>query len=393
MLLLGKERLQELGAEFERFYGKMTPERVKLATEAEENWKRLSGAGQGLAMTIGSAITPTMMSMIVPLREWIANNRELVATKVDHAIREIGDTLKNVDWSGIGGAVRAVWDAFKGLGELLGAKGSAFLAAGVIFGPIAWSAIEAAKELGSLTFMLAKTTLDILALNSVAEGGSLIGFLADLANGFRLALGPMEAFNLAMVSNPVGAIVLGLTVLAAIAYEIYKNWAPIAKFFSDLWDAIKAAWAPVGQWFSDLWTGILEELQIVWKQIKPVIDAIERFWNQPHGKTSAEKEHDARNSPARRAAAAANRASFSAGLGQTAAYLGNVALQLPGISNAAALAHSIQSVHDFGKQDRMDRERVERTFIGTDAIARAPALHVAGGKVDSRAPEHHAAGG
>src|SRR5206468_9997537 len=137
----GKKALAEMGAEFERFNGVWTRERAEKAAEAADDWKRLSVAGEGLAMTIGSAITPSLMKLIVPLTEWIAKNRELVATKVDRAVQQIGAALQNIDWKGIGEGVGAVFRGFKSIIDLLGAKGTILLGAAVIFGPIAKSAI------------------------------------------------------------------------------------------------------------------------------------------------------------------------------------------------------------------------------------------------------------
>jgi hypothetical protein len=252
MLLKGKDAVRELGNEFDRFNGVWTRERAEQAAEAADNWKRLSLAGSGLAMTVGSAITPSLMKLIVPLTDWIAKNRELVAAKVDHAVTQIGDALKNVDWKGIAEAIKSVWGAFKGLAELLGAKGTVFLGAAVVFGPIAKSALLAAWSLGVLAVDIGLVTarLGILAATQVA------GFFGALAAGFRLALGPMLAFDLALSANPIGAIILAVTALAGAAYLIYRYWDPISK------------------WFSDLWAGIKSTIEAAWVFMKPIVEKI-----------------------------------------------------------------------------------------------------------------------
>jgi hypothetical protein len=369
VLLKTKTELRELGDEFERFYGKWTPERAKEAQETADNWKRLSGAGEGLALTIGSAITPAMMDMLVPLREWIVQNREMIGQKANAYVKQVGDGLKAVDWKGIGEVIRFVWSGFKGLADIIGAKGLLIAGAALIFGPIVKSAIEAAVALGRLAFQfgVAAVRMGILAATGVA------GFFADLVTGIRLAIPAMAALDLAMDANPIGVVILAVGALAAVVYEIYEHWAPIARFFQGIWEKIKAVWQPVKLWFSDLWGGILHEIDAIWSRIKPVLDAISAFWHRMDSRrgdrrTSAEKDHDARMSGARAAAAAANRAAFNKALGGAFAYVGAIALQLPVISDAAALGKSLQQLHDVGRDDRLARERL-MTRPGATALA------------------------
>lgn len=359
MLLKSKDELRELGDEFERFYGKWTPERAKQAQETADNWKRLSAAGEGLAMTIGSAITPALMDLLTPLREWIVQNRELIGQKANVYVKQVGDALKAIDWKGIGEGISFVWGGFKGLAETIGAKGVVIAGAAVIFGPLIKSAIEAAFALGKLAVMtgVVAVRVGILAATQVA------GFFADLVTGIRLAIPAMSALDLAMDANPIGVVILAVGALAAVVYEIYEHWAPIARFFQGIWEKIKAVWQPVKQWFSDLWGGILIEIDAIWGKIKPVLDAISSFWHRMDTRkgdrrTSAEREHDERTHGARAAAAAANRLAFNKALGGAFAYAGAIALQLPGISDAAALGKSIQQLHDVGKNDRLARERL-----------------------------------
>lgn len=384
MLIKGKDALRDAGDEFERFYGKWTPERAQQAKEAGENWKRLSAAGEGLSLTIGSAITPAMMDMLVPLREWVVRNRELIGQRANAYVKQVGDTLKSIDWKGIGEGIGFVWRGFKGVADVLGAKGMVIAGAALIFGPIAKSAIEAAFELGKLAVMTGTVALRVGAL----VGLQVAGFFGDLVTGLRLAIPAMAALDLAMDANPIGVVVVALTALGAVAYEIYDHWAPIASFFSGIWEKIKSAWAPVKQWFSDLWGGILTELQIVWNQIKPILDAISNFWHRMdarHGdrRTSAEKDHDARNSGARAAAAAASRATFNKGLGQALAVMGAVAVNLGPVRDIGGIIGGIEHVHDIGKSARQDREQFERGFLTPRGPSGSlPGYKVASGSVD-----------
>lgn len=252
VLLKSRQAIREAGDEFERFNGIWTRERAEAAAEAADNWKRMQVAGQGLAFTIGNAVTPSLMKLIVPLTEWIAKNRMLVAAKVDRVVQEIGTALREVDWKGVADGVKAIWNAFKGVVELLGAKGTIFAAVAVMFGPLAVNATLAAVAIGRVAISLGL----VVARVAVLAGMQVFGFFASLAAGARLALGPMIAFNLALATNPIGAVILGITALAGAAYLIYRYWEPIKGFFKGLWD------------------GIVSVFQGAWAVIKPIVDAV-----------------------------------------------------------------------------------------------------------------------
>jgi hypothetical protein len=359
-----------MGDEFERFNGRWTPERAEQAKEAADNWKRLTLAGQGLGTMIGGSVTPAIMELVIPLREWIANNKELVAQNVQNTIREIGNSFKETDWKGVAAGIGMVWKGFKGVAELLGAKGTVLVAAALIFGPIAVSALSAAKALAVLAVQIGLVTLRLGFL----LGLQVFKFFADLVTGIRLAIPALAALDIALSANPVGAVVLAIGALAAAAYLVYDHWKPIAAFFSGVWEKIKAVWQPAKQWFSDLWGGVLRELTVLWNAVKPIIDKISAFWNRSDSRrrSSAENDSDARHSGARAASAVANRAGFNRALAGAMAYGSAVLAQMPVISG-------LQHLHDVGQHDRLARERQSLSGSG---FGRGGGPQAANGKVD-----------
>ena len=109
----------------------------------------------------------------------------------------------------------------------------------------------------------------------VAGGVLLIGGLSALSIGAIAIFGPMmmvakgfgvvalaaKGMSMALLTNPITWIVLAI---AAAAFLIYKNWAPISSFFSGIWNTIKTAfnggikgisaliinWSPIGLFYS-----------------------------------------------------------------------------------------------------------------------------------------------
>ena len=109
----------------------------------------------------------------------------------------------------------------------------------------------------------------------VAGGVLLIGGLSALSIGAIAIFGPMmmvakgfgvvalaaKGMSMALLTNPITWIVLAI---AAAAFLIYKNWAPISAFFVGIWNTIKTAfnggitgisaliinWSPIGLFYS-----------------------------------------------------------------------------------------------------------------------------------------------
>lgn len=79
--------------------------------------------------------------------------------------------------------------------------------------------------------------------------------------GAKLATAAQWLFNAAMDANPIGLVVLAIGLLVAAAYEIYKHWGPISKFFVDLWDGIKSAFWGAVHWIED-------KLSAAWRWIE-----------------------------------------------------------------------------------------------------------------------------
>jgi len=77
-----------------------------------------------------------------------------------------------------------------------------------------------------------------------------------IATGVGAAFGAV----LAIITSPIGIVVLAIAALAAAAFLIIKNWSPISAFFSNLWDGIVSTFKGVINFFvsgiNDILSGI-----------------------------------------------------------------------------------------------------------------------------------------
>ncbi|WP_224825758.1 phage tail tape measure protein [Cognatishimia sp. MH4019] len=87
----------------------------------------------------------------------------------------------------------------------------------------------------------------------------------------------------ALIANPIGLIIAAI---AGAAYLIYKNWEPIAGFFSDVWgrvtDAVSSAWSYMQGLFdrynprdmiTNAWQGVAGFFGRLWDRIKGGVSA------------------------------------------------------------------------------------------------------------------------
>lgn len=110
-----------------------------------------------------------------------------------------------------------------------------------------------------------------LGLSFVILGFSKLGPLLTLISALTTRLlipaflgliGAVKAFGIALLTTPVGWILLGLTALAGAAYLVIKNWDAVSGFFSQMWEEIKGIFSA--------------SIDYVLGLLQPLFDAIDR---------------------------------------------------------------------------------------------------------------------
>jgi len=56
-------------------------------------------------------------------------------------------------------------------------------------------------------------------------------------------------WNAALTANPIGLVIAGVAAFGALAYTVYKKWAPIKQFFKDLWGTVGQVVSSVTSFF------------------------------------------------------------------------------------------------------------------------------------------------
>lgn len=225
--------------------------------------RRLTGSITGVWNAIAVRLSPIITPLVNDLTQWIATNRELIATKVEEYIRAIP------------GAVQSLRDQAQALWSTLRPVVAVFIEWAEWFGPLHTAALALGLYLGG---GLAMSVLRLAGSIAGPMFGAIIGFIRHLRTG----IGVMAAFNAVMLANPIGLVIAGIVLLGGAAYLLYRNWSSIPGWFRDLWEGVKrlfsafVAW--VRGWAPGVMAGAVAAITAVWRVLAIWFGTLWRTW-------------------------------------------------------------------------------------------------------------------
>jgi hypothetical protein len=183
-----------------RKYGVMSDEATKQSELFVDAMTNLKMAFGGVGKTIGSQLIPMITPLIQKFADFIANNKELIQTKLDSFITKISDAFN------------------------------------VVY-PIVKKTFEIFVEVFDFLKPLIPIILGVVAaLKAYAAIQSIINIVT-------------AAYNLIMMANPVVLIIMAVIAVVTLLYLIWKKYSnqiiaiffSIGAFFKSVWDKIKSA--------------------------------------------------------------------------------------------------------------------------------------------------------
>ena len=264
----GSEGLIKAREEAEHFGLVLSDDDVAAAAQFSDSMTRTDKALQGVKNTIGSKLMPVLQPMLDGFNEWIATNREILATLITDAVYDLSNALKDIDF-------KSLLQGFVGATK---------------------SAVSFFKAIGGI-----KTVA--IALGAVLAGQTLVGIVSAAGAFLKVTsvlwtlTKAVWGFNASLLANPITwiviAVIAGIAAIAGAVYLIYDNWGAICDWFSDLWadvtklcddfvtfftktipDAIKGAWQSLKDWFIDLLDTMLGPAKSVIDTVSSVTGAV-----------------------------------------------------------------------------------------------------------------------
>ncbi|MEP3245101.1 MAG: phage tail tape measure protein [Sneathiella sp.] len=175
----------------------------------------------------------------------MAGATELISKAQTGELQKFAETLRNVDgraksmsntlMKGAPGAVKRMASAFEGM--MLAIADS---------GLIDWFT-DVTEALTRFIKYIAQSDSSILKWGTVITGivavsGPFLIAIGLIASGMGTLLTAIKLLNLALLANPIVAVITAIAVaVAAAAYLIYDNWDKIVGYFTDKFDAVVAA--------------------------------------------------------------------------------------------------------------------------------------------------------
>lgn len=263
----GKEGFAELSKDAEKYGLVIGDDAVDASLALDDAINHQNAALQGLKLTIGSQLIPTIAPLLEQMSEWIAQNREWIASEINQALKDFVASVKSIDFKQvITQTVQFVKNCAQLFKQLGGLKTIA-IAVGAIFGAklvlalagvvkSIWTVITAVKAL-TIALMtnpiIAIITAIVAAVAGLAYAGYLIYKHWDTVKAWFVDMweqwgGVIKVFSL--IFSPI----IGVIIIAA--EQIIKNWEPIKEFFISLWQSICNAFEVYTQILSDAWDGI-----------------------------------------------------------------------------------------------------------------------------------------
>lgn len=263
--------LQEMAIQYEGGNNRMMSTWTGMMSNLKDQWMfftqavmtsgvfdYLKGKAQLLLDTINKMAADGSLQR---LAETVAKNIIAMFESIWNARHEIMDTL------------RGIRDGFLWLKDAVGgARNMIFLVMAVMAGPF----LLAVSNLGIAFVQLGIALAPVLVRLGIMLAMAVFTFFSTAATAIGLASTAMEFFNIMLWANPIGLVVAGVVLLAAVAYLLYSKWSYISAFFTGIWDAIKAAFGGLAEWFTGIWDAVMGVFDAAFTRIQNIFGWIGR---------------------------------------------------------------------------------------------------------------------
>ena len=204
---------------------------------------------------------------------WEDLGAETVASlmETEGAISSTSDAMSKMDSA----AYDTLESSFSQLGRTIKAE---------VVQPISVKLIPVVKEAVEFTTTKVAPAVDWFLKNLPTIGVLIAGISAavvafkwgSIVSGIMKAVGAVKAFGAALMANPIGLIIAGVTALVTAFVYLWNNCEGFRNFWINLWENIKDAASAAWEWIKNAWNAIASFFSETWESIKATASAV---WN------------------------------------------------------------------------------------------------------------------
>lgn len=214
LLMKGKKGIQELMDIQKKFGYEMDKNAIARADAFAIKVYSLNTALKGLRSRIGDQLIPVFTPLVSAFSKFVALNGDKIAKGIADAFVPFAEALMRVDWTA---TFKGIMDFFKSVNE-------------AITGTIGWKN----AMIGLAVVLNAGLILNVLSL------GKSILFLGFSIARVALAVIPLLvrsfiALGIALLTTPIGWIIIGIGALGFIVYRLITRWTEFKNFWKKLW--------------------------------------------------------------------------------------------------------------------------------------------------------------
>lgn len=212
----GSESIKKLISQADELGTTFTDADAVASAEFCDNLDLLKKSIVGVKNTIGKQLIPIISPLLKSFAQWISANRQLISTKLTDWLNKIKKHLPEIK--------KFLTDAFNGIRSFASGVDTAVSALG------GWQPVL--KNTGKIiiTIQAIKFSKWILA---TAKAAIILG------KSIKTLTPIVIKFGLALLANPIGAVIAAIAALVAAGYLLYKNWDKITKFIKNMWTGVK----------------------------------------------------------------------------------------------------------------------------------------------------------
>jgi hypothetical protein len=249
----GSDVIRRLGDEAEATGTVLSDDMVKRFKDTGDELTKLSAVLTGVARVITAAALPVIDKIAAQIKAWAVANRALIATRVTGFVERLMTNLPRiVDTTlRIVGAVGAAIVVMDRIAQVMGGWDNVITA---LAGVLALKLVVAIYALGAAIVAMIPTII---------------------------------TFGAILLTTPIGWFLGAVALLAGAAYLVYRNWAPISEFFTNLWDGIVGAATDGIEFIMGKVNAVLAFVQGVILKLDSITPEWVKKWTLPGGMLAA----------------------------------------------------------------------------------------------------------